>query len=389
MRMNTLGRLWPVSALTLGGGGIGNVWGPTSRDEAVVTVREAVDAGITLLDVAPIYGDGEAERVVGEAFGGRLPEGVRVVTKHLLGAPPPDEVMTRLERSLDESLARMRLSFVDLYVLHGYIVPDGIEGAENRTPRSLFVDAVRPAFERLVERGRIGAWGITGVAAPGEILRAIDEEPAPGALQAIANLLDAPGAMTVSDEPARPREIIARAAANGVGVMGIRAVGAGALTDRIDRVLPDDDPTMVDFRRAAPFRALAQELGESPASLAHRYALSMPGVDTVILGVKDRAELRECLAAEAKGPLPADIVARIDEAARAGSAVGLIDARCVPHRGRPSTFQDDEVARLARGVPRGLPGADAGDRGRAPTHRPADRARGHRGRPARLAPHRL
>jgi aryl-alcohol dehydrogenase-like predicted oxidoreductase len=322
MRKNTLGRLWPVSALTLGGGGIGNVWGPTSRDEAVAAVREAVDAGITLLDVAPIYGDGEAERVVGEAFGGRLPEGVRVVTKHLLGGPPPDEVMTRLERSLDESLARMSLSFVDLYVLHGYIVPDGIEGAKDRTPRSLFVDAVRPAFERLVDRGRIGAWGITGVAAPAEILQAIDEEPAPGAIQAIANLLDSPGGMTVSDDPARPREIIARAAAKGVGVMGIRAVGAGALTDRIDRVLPDDDPTMVDFRRAAAFRALAGELGESPASLAHRYALSMPGVDTVILGVKDRTELRECVAAEANGPLPADIVARIDEAARAGQEIG-------------------------------------------------------------------
>jgi len=318
MRMGTLGRLWPVSALTLGGGGIGQVWGPTSREEAVATVREAVDAGITLLDVAPIYGDGEAERVVGEAFDGRLPEGVRVVTKHLLGSPPADEVLGRLERSLDESIARMRLAFVDLYVLHGYIVPDGTEGAENRTTRSLFVDAVRPAFERLVEQGRIGAWGITGAAAPAEILRAIGEDPAPGALQAITNLLDSPADMRVSDEPARAREIIAAAAAAGVGVMGIRPVQAGALTDGLDRELPSDHPIAVDFRRAAPFRALARELGESSASLAHRYALSMPGVDTVVLGVKDRIELRECLAAEAMGSLPSDIVARIDDAARAG-----------------------------------------------------------------------
>jgi aryl-alcohol dehydrogenase-like predicted oxidoreductase len=320
--MGTLGRLWPVSALTLGGGGIGSVWGPTSRAEAVATVREAVDAGITLLDVAPLYGDGEAERVVGEAFGGRLPDGVRVVTKHLLGAPPADEVLPRLERSLDESLARMGLSFVDLYVLHGYIVPDGIEENERHTPRSLYVDAVRPAFEQLVERGRIGAWGITGIAAPGEILRALDDDPRPGAVQAIANLLDSPGEMTVSDEPARPRDIIARATAKGVGVMGIRAVQAGALTDGIDRVLGENHPTMVDFRRAEPFRVLAQELAESPASLAHRYALSMPGVDTVILGVKDRPELRECLAAEAKGPLPEEIVTRIDLAARAGQRSG-------------------------------------------------------------------
>ena len=94
--------------------------------------------------------------------------------------------------------------------------------------------------------------------------------------------------------------------------MGIRAVQAGALTDRVDRDLPDDDSTMVDFRRAAPFRALAAELGESPASLAHRYALAMPGVDTVVLGVKNRTELRECLQAEELGPLSAQLVARVD-----------------------------------------------------------------------------
>ena len=94
--------------------------------------------------------------------------------------------------------------------------------------------------------------------------------------------------------------------------MGIRAVQAGALTDRVDRELPDDHPTAVDFRRSAPFRAIASELGEPAASLAHRYALSMSGVDTVVLGVKNRAELREGLAAEAKGQLPPDLVQRVD-----------------------------------------------------------------------------
>ena len=73
---------------------------------------------------------------------------------------------------------------------------------------------------------------------------------------------------------------------------------------------------MVDFRRAAPLRQLAQELGESTASLAHRYALSMPGVDTVVLGVKNRAELRECLASAAAGALPPDVMAKIESAVR-------------------------------------------------------------------------
>jgi aryl-alcohol dehydrogenase-like predicted oxidoreductase len=73
MQQRTFGKLGDISALTLGGGGIGQVWGPTSRAEAIATVRAAWEAGITLFDVAPSYGRGEAEAVLGEAFGGRLP----------------------------------------------------------------------------------------------------------------------------------------------------------------------------------------------------------------------------------------------------------------------------------------------------------------------------
>ncbi len=56
MEMRQLGNLWPVSALTLGGGGLGLVWGNSTREEAVATVRDAVDAGINFLDLAPLYG---------------------------------------------------------------------------------------------------------------------------------------------------------------------------------------------------------------------------------------------------------------------------------------------------------------------------------------------
>jgi aryl-alcohol dehydrogenase-like predicted oxidoreductase len=53
-------------------------------------------------------------------------------------------------------------------------------------------------------------------------------------------------------------------------------------------------------------------MGETAASLAHRYSLSMPGVATVVLGVKNRRELRECVAAEEKGPLSPSELSRID-----------------------------------------------------------------------------
>ncbi len=314
MQKRAFGQLGEVSALTLGGGGIGQVWGRTTREESVATVREAVQAGVTLLDMAPSYGNGEAELVVGEALGGRLPQGVRVSTKCRVGNPAAGDVVSLLERSLDESLNRLRLETVDLFFLHSQLVATDNLGGDQGTPLGLFHESVRPAFEQLVKRGRIGAWGISAVGAPGAILEALQHDSPPQAVQAIANLLDSPGGMRRFDEPARPHEIIASASRRGAAVLGIRAVQAGALTDGLDREVPEDHPEMADYRRAEPFRALAKELGESTASLAHRYALSMEGVSTVVLGVKNRSELNECLEAERRGPLDSELAARIDTA---------------------------------------------------------------------------
>jgi aryl-alcohol dehydrogenase-like predicted oxidoreductase len=316
--MRMLGSLWPVSALTLGGGGLGQVWGETTREEAVATVREAVGAGITLLDMAPGYGDGEAERVIGAAFGGRLPGGIRVTTKCRVGGTPAAEVAGLLERSLVASLDRMQLPHADVFFLHNSLVLGDEEGGERKTPRSLFAEAVRPALEGLAARGLIGAWGITAVGVPGTVLEVLAEDPAPAVAQAIDNLLDSAGEMRWFEELPRPRDIIAEAGDRGIGVMGIRAVAAGALTDSIDRDLADGHAVRADFDRAAPVRELARELGESSAALAHRYALSVPGVDTVVLGVKNRDELRDCLAAEARGPLAAHVIAEIDARVRRG-----------------------------------------------------------------------
>jgi glutathione S-transferase len=109
MKKHSFGHLWPVSTLTLGGGGLGMVWGATTFDECVATVHEAVAAGINLFDLAPRYGDGKAEEVVGEAFAGRLPDGVRVTSKCGLGEQPPTEIEGILRRSIEGSLKRLRL----------------------------------------------------------------------------------------------------------------------------------------------------------------------------------------------------------------------------------------------------------------------------------------
>jgi aryl-alcohol dehydrogenase-like predicted oxidoreductase len=318
MQQNPFGKLWPVSALTLGGGGIGNVWGETTFDECVATVHAAVAAGINLIDLAPRYGDGTAERVVGEAFGGRLPAGVRVTSKCNLGNASSAEIESLLRNSLEGSLERLRLSRIDLFFLHSNVVPDTDhiarwpDAASRMTPYATFIEHVRPLFEEFVREGLIGAWGLTGIGHPDTIARLLGERPAPAAVQCIANLLDSPGGLKFFAGPAKPRVIMAAARANGVGVMGIRAVQAGALTSAIDRPLPADHPEMLDYARAAGFRRLAAELGASPAALAHRYALALD-IDTLVLGVKNRIELAECVAAAEAGPLAPELMAHIDQ----------------------------------------------------------------------------
>ena len=183
MQTTTLGPFAGVSRLTLGGGGLGRLWGETTLDEAVaVTVHAAVDAGITLIDTAPMYRD--CEQVIGEAFQGALPSHVRITTKCQLGEPPAGEAAARLEASLDASLATLRVERADLFFLHSNIRPDDYVYArfdERRagfaTPWSQYVDEVIPAMEDLKRRGRIGGWGITGVGVPAMILHALAHDP--------------------------------------------------------------------------------------------------------------------------------------------------------------------------------------------------------------------
>src|SRR5262249_61718749 len=162
MQQRTFGKLGDISALTLGGGGIGQVWGPTTRAEAIATVRAAWEAGITFFDVAPSYGRGEAEMALGEAFGGRLPPGVRVSTKCAVGNRAASEVLPLLEQSLDASLARMRLERVDLFFVHHQIVSDARTDQIPGTPHRRFVQAGRPAVARIQSRGAVGASAVPG-----------------------------------------------------------------------------------------------------------------------------------------------------------------------------------------------------------------------------------
>ena len=313
-----------ISALTLGGGGLGQVWGETTREEAIATVNLALENGINHLDVAPMYGKGEAERVVGEVFKGKDLGDVKITTKCRLGTLPDDEVYERLISSLEKSLVNLNMERVDLFLLHSQLRQDDFQlytlnehRETNTTSLSCYYNAVIPAFERLKQEGKIGSWGIGGLGQTQAILEALNHEIQPEAIQCVVNPLNSAGAIGYVDQDFDPQKILTESQKVGIPILGIRAVQAGALTLKMDR---EPHPSGFDIRdfedydKAEPFRKLASEWKMNPSTLAHRYALSAEKVSSVILGVKNRSELLDCIKAESLGELNQDQISTIDTA---------------------------------------------------------------------------
>jgi aryl-alcohol dehydrogenase-like predicted oxidoreductase len=113
-----------VSRVALGTWAIGGwMWGGTDEAEAIRTIQEAVDRGITLIDTAPVYGFGRSEEIVGKALaeGGRR-KGVVIATKVGLdwkdGQPFRNASKTRIHKEIEDSLRRLRTDVIDVYQVH-------------------------------------------------------------------------------------------------------------------------------------------------------------------------------------------------------------------------------------------------------------------------------
>ena len=311
-----------ISSLTLGGGGIGQVWGETTSEEAIKTVHAAIDQGINHFDVAPMYGKGEAERIIGKSLNGSDADDLFFTTKCQLGTLPDTEVYDKLNDSLTRSLDNMKLEKVNLFLLHSQLIEDNYKlykfdemRAKSATTLSCFFNAAIPAFERLQKEGKIDHWGIGGLGQEEAIIQALNHSQAPSAVQCVINPLNSAGAIGYVSAAFNPLAILSECQQLDIPILAIRAVQAGALTSSMDRSPHEsgfDKSDFDDFDKAEPFRDLAIEWGESPASLAHRYALSIKGVASVILGVKNRTELKECVEAEAKDLLSDSEIQQIE-----------------------------------------------------------------------------
>src|SRR5699024_2266750 len=129
-----------VPALGEGTWHIGN--DPDARPKEIAALRAGIDAGMTRIDTAEMYGDGASESVVGEAIApGR--EQVDPVAKVLPHDAPPSGTTSACE----ESLEVLGTDWVDLYLLHW--------------PGPHPIEETIEAFESLKDRGLIGAWGVS------------------------------------------------------------------------------------------------------------------------------------------------------------------------------------------------------------------------------------
>ena len=162
MEYTTLGRTGlSVSRVGFGGGGIGEVWGPTTRDEAVRAVHRALDLGINFFDVAPAYGNGKAEEALGLALEGRS-EDVIIATKVRLSAEDMGDVKAAVQRSMETSLRLLKRDSVDVLHVHNRFTP-----GRGDVPNSLSADdvlgPVLDAYQAMQQAGKTRFIGLSAM----------------------------------------------------------------------------------------------------------------------------------------------------------------------------------------------------------------------------------
>lgn len=150
-----LGQGLEVSAQGFGAMGLSHSYGPADERESLRTLNHAIDAGITLLDTANIYGNGHNEQLLSKVLKHRRDEVVLTTKTGILpdaapGAPRAQGDRAHIHRSIDQSLARLGVDEVDLYYYHR---------VDPRVP----IEETVGAFAELVHAGKIKHIGLSEV----------------------------------------------------------------------------------------------------------------------------------------------------------------------------------------------------------------------------------
>jgi len=291
-----------VGVVGLGAWQLGADWGTVDEDTALATLQAAVDAGVSLIDTADVYGDGRSERIIGQFL--RHNRDVFVATKmgRRVAQVPQAYTMDNFRAWTDRSRTNLGVDTLDLVQLHC-------------PPSTVYsTDAVFDALDTLVAEGRIAHYGMS-VETCAEALTAI-ARPRVATVQIILNLLRL-----------KPVEQVLPAAAQaGVGILARVPLASGILSGRYDESTTfgaDDHRTYnrhgeafdvgetfsgVDYDTAlAAVRRLAPLAGPATmAQFALRWILDQPGVSVVIPGARNPEQVRANASAAEVAPLDGD-----------------------------------------------------------------------------------
>ena len=295
MEYNSLGRTGlNVSRVGFGGGGIGEVWGATTRDEAVRAVNKALDLGINYFDVAPAYGDGKAEEALGIALEGRSEE-VIIGTKVRLAAEDMGDVSGAVQRSMETSLRLLKRDSVDILHVHNRFTED-----RGNTLNSLSADDVMgpvlDAYQAVQTAGKTRFIGLSAMDHHVPTLNRIMDTGSWDTVLAYYNLLN----WTAQSKPPPGVNLfdngqnIPLAKKHNMGIIGIRSHAAGALTSSVDRPVPaDNDLLREDIESAARLSFLLDAPIQNLSQAAMVICLMTRAIHTTVPGVKNQAESEE------------------------------------------------------------------------------------------------
>ncbi len=316
MEERVLGRTErPVSVVGLGTWQLGADWGEVSEPDAFAVLDAAVDAGVSFLDTADVYGDGRSEQLIGRYLGDHADLEVTVATKmgRRVDQVAENYTLENFRAWTDRSRTNLGMDQLDLVQLH--CPPSSV----------LSHDRVYDALDTLVEEGAIGAYGVS--------VETCDE-----ALTAMTRRGTATVQIILNAFRLKPLEVVLPSAeANGVGIIARVPLASGLLSGRYtaDTTFAAEDHRSYNrhgeaFDAGETFSgvdyatgvAAAQEFARlvealpfeaSPAQAAIAWVAQQPGVSSVIPGARSVDQARSNASAGTLPPLPETFLAGVRE----------------------------------------------------------------------------
>jgi aryl-alcohol dehydrogenase-like predicted oxidoreductase len=286
------------------------------NDVATQCVHAALDAGITTFDTADVYANGKAEEVLGAALKGRRRESLEVFTKVYwpTGPDPKGKNDTGLSRkhireSIDASLRRLQMDYVDLYQAHRYDRFTPLEETMQafadvvRAGKALYIGVSEWTAEQIRAAHALaqdlGVQLISSQPQYSMLWRVIEDEVVPTCRElGLGQIVWSPIAQGVLTGKYKPGE---------QPPAGSRATDEKGGADMIKRWLADDVLT-----RVQELTPIAGDLGLSMAQLAVAWVLQNDNVSAAIIGASRPEQVGENVKA-AGVRIPDDAMKRIDE----------------------------------------------------------------------------